>query len=74
MLPDPVAAPLDAARALAPQVAACADAIERERRLPDALVAALCEAGLFRMLLPASVAAVGALGALGYRRRQRNAS
>lgn len=47
--------PLAAARRLAPQVAACAERIERERRLPEALVSALCEAGLFRMLLPASV-------------------
>ncbi len=47
--------PLAAARRLAPQVAACAEEIERERRLPEALVGALCEAGLFRMLLPASV-------------------
>lgn len=48
-------APLAAARALAPRVAACADAIERERRLPEELVGALCAAGLFRLLLPASV-------------------
>src|SRR5690349_16826654 len=46
--------PLAAARRFAPQVAACSEQIERERRLPEALVAALCEAGLFRMLLPAS--------------------
>jgi alkylation response protein AidB-like acyl-CoA dehydrogenase len=46
--------PLAAARRLAPEVAACAEEIERERRLPEALVRALCEAGHFRMLLPAS--------------------
>jgi alkylation response protein AidB-like acyl-CoA dehydrogenase len=46
--------PLAAARRLAPQVASHAEQIERERRLPEALVTALCEAGLFRMLLPAS--------------------
>lgn len=47
--------PLATAHRLAPLVAACADEIERERRLPEALVGALCEAGLFRMLLPATV-------------------
>jgi len=39
--------------ALAPQIAAAADAIEAGRRLPPALLAALIEAGLFRLLLPA---------------------
>jgi len=43
---------LDRVRRLAPSIAAAADAIERERRLPAALVAALHEADLFRMLLP----------------------
>ena len=47
--------PLAAARRLAPQVAECADRIERERRLPPELVEALCAAGLFRLLLPAAV-------------------
>ena len=46
---------LAAAHRLAPQVAACADRIERERRLPPELVEALCAAGLFRLLLPAAV-------------------
>jgi alkylation response protein AidB-like acyl-CoA dehydrogenase len=45
---DPVAR----ARSLAPSVADAADEIERQRRLPDTLTAALHEAGLFRMLLP----------------------
>jgi alkylation response protein AidB-like acyl-CoA dehydrogenase len=45
---DPVAR----ARSLAPSVADAADEIERQRRLPDALTAALHEAGLFRLLLP----------------------
>jgi alkylation response protein AidB-like acyl-CoA dehydrogenase len=40
------------ARALAPLIAAHADAAERARRLPEAVLAALCEAGLFRLLLP----------------------
>ncbi|MGH6981822.1 MAG: acyl-CoA dehydrogenase family protein, partial [Stellaceae bacterium] len=43
------------AEALAPRVAAVADDIERERRLPPALVAALHEAKLYRMLLPRSL-------------------
>jgi alkylation response protein AidB-like acyl-CoA dehydrogenase len=44
--------PLDRARALAPLVASCADQIEADRRLPPALLAALFEAGFFRLLLP----------------------
>jgi alkylation response protein AidB-like acyl-CoA dehydrogenase len=51
-VPDLVNDALDRARALAPQIAAAADEIERRRRLPEALVAALHEAGLFQMLLP----------------------
>jgi alkylation response protein AidB-like acyl-CoA dehydrogenase len=43
---------LERARALAPAVAAAADEIERNRRLPAPLVAALKEAGFFRMLVP----------------------
>lgn len=53
--PLPAASLPAAARALVPQIVARGEEIERERRLPEALVAALCEAGLFRMLLPASV-------------------
>src|SRR5437016_3829396 len=46
---------LEAAHALAPRIATCADEIERERRLPAALVEELAAAGLFRMLVPASL-------------------
>jgi alkylation response protein AidB-like acyl-CoA dehydrogenase len=53
--PPTAAALLDAARALAPQIAAHAGEIERERRLPDVLVQTLTAAGLFKMLLPGSV-------------------
>jgi alkylation response protein AidB-like acyl-CoA dehydrogenase len=49
---EPVHDALDCARQIAPRITAAADEIERERRLPDALVAALHDAGLFRMLLP----------------------
>ena len=52
---DPASETLQRARDLAPQVAAAADDIERQRRLPDALVVALHAAGLFRMLLPRSL-------------------
>ena len=38
--------PLRRARALAAQIAACADRIEAERRLPEPLLGALIDAGL----------------------------
>jgi indole-3-acetate monooxygenase len=41
--------------ALAPRIAAAADEIERERRVPEAVVSAMAEAGLFRLLLPRSI-------------------
>jgi indole-3-acetate monooxygenase len=44
--------PLERAQKLVPQIAASADEIERGRRLPPALVTALHEAGMFRLLLP----------------------
>ncbi len=48
---DPVAK----ARALGPMIAAAGEEIERTRRIPDALLSALHEARLFRLLLPRSV-------------------
>ncbi|MGE3913964.1 MAG: acyl-CoA dehydrogenase family protein [Chloroflexota bacterium] len=44
-----------AARALEPTIRSQADQIERDRRLPDALVRQLSEAGLFRMMVPKSL-------------------
>ena len=43
------------ARELAPELAAAADEIERRRELPEPVVAALVERGLFRLLLPRSL-------------------
>jgi indole-3-acetate monooxygenase len=50
--PAPGADPLARVAALAPLIAGSADEIERTRRLPAALVAAMKEADLFRLLLP----------------------
>ena len=47
--------PLERARELAPTLAAAADQIERERRLPAPLVQALHDGGFFRLLLPRSL-------------------
>ena len=58
---DPMHAPrdgidyLDRARELAPTLAAAADEIERRRELPEPVVAALAERGLYRLLLPRSL-------------------
>jgi alkylation response protein AidB-like acyl-CoA dehydrogenase len=46
------AACLEAARELGPALAASAAEIDRRRELPGAIVAALAERGLFRLLLP----------------------
>jgi indole-3-acetate monooxygenase len=48
------------ARALAPMIAAAGDRIEAERRIVPEVVTALHEAGLFRMLLPASLGGAAA--------------
>jgi alkylation response protein AidB-like acyl-CoA dehydrogenase len=50
-----VTEPLDAARALAPRVRACAEEIERARALPRALFEALADAGIFHLLVPRSL-------------------
>src|SRR5215212_1540 len=46
---------VEAALALEPRVRASAEQVEREGRLPDDLVLALSEAGIFRMLVPKSL-------------------
>src|SRR5262245_36726753 len=43
---------VEAALALEPTIRASADQVERDGRLPDDLVLALAEAGIFRMLVP----------------------
>ncbi len=48
----PTSSSLAAAAALVPAVAAAGGTIERDRRLPDELVATLAAAGLFRLLVP----------------------
>ena len=55
---EPSTDALQRARALAPTITACADEIERLRRLPDSLATALHEAGMFRLLLPRSLGGV----------------
>lgn len=45
---------IERVRRLAPEIAACADRIERDRRLPEELVEKLLAAGFYRLLLPRS--------------------
>ena len=47
-----IQSPLEAARALAPVIQAHGEQIEQERCLPQPVVAALTQAGLFRLLIP----------------------
>ena len=51
---DPGAEYLERARAFVPELAAAAPEIERQRELPESVVAAMVERGFFRMLLPRS--------------------
>ncbi|RXH12439.1 acyl-CoA dehydrogenase family protein [Bradyrhizobium guangzhouense] len=53
--PAPVDRILEAVRALAPSIAAQRDEFDRGRRLPEAVFAALAEAGLFRLWLPQAI-------------------
>ncbi len=46
---------LDRAKELQPMLRAAGDEIERHRQLPDAIVEALVERGIFKMLLPRSI-------------------
>jgi alkylation response protein AidB-like acyl-CoA dehydrogenase len=48
------------ARDLAPVISAAADQTERERRVPDHVMDAIAEAGLFKLLLPASLGGAAA--------------
>lgn len=55
LLSDPPNDPVARARALGPAIAVASDEIERTRRIPPALLSALHDAKLFRLLLPRSV-------------------
>ena len=48
----PTVPPVEAVRELAPLIREHADVIESERRLPDPVVRALAEAGVFKLLVP----------------------
>jgi alkylation response protein AidB-like acyl-CoA dehydrogenase len=58
-MPDPVSNDpgdyLARIREIAPDLAAAGDEIDRRRELPAAIVAALVDRGLFRLLLPRSL-------------------
>ena len=59
VMSGPAASPteiyIERIREMAPALAAAGDEIDRRRELPDAIVDALVESGLFRLLLPASL-------------------
>jgi len=55
---DDAVSALARARVLSPGIAALAERIEAERRLPDELLAALFDAGLYRLLLPRAFAGI----------------
>lgn len=46
---------VEVARSMMPRIRACADEIERTRRLPLELVSELAEAGIFQMLVPRAI-------------------
>ncbi|TMJ63383.1 MAG: hypothetical protein E6G83_17090 [Alphaproteobacteria bacterium] len=52
MTETPVTEYLERARELGPDLEAAADEIERRRELPEPIVEALIDRGLFRLLLP----------------------
>jgi alkylation response protein AidB-like acyl-CoA dehydrogenase len=52
---DPGTEYLELARAFVPELAVAAPEIERQRELPEPVVAAMVERGFFRMLLPRSI-------------------
>ena len=52
---DPGTEYLERARAFVPELAVAAPEIERQRELPEPVVAAMVERGFFRMLLPRSI-------------------
>src|SRR6266699_5560334 len=54
-MPEPAADYLARIREIAPMLAAAGDEIDRRRELPEAIVDALVERGLFRLLLPHSL-------------------
>src|SRR5207248_9010066 len=55
MTETPVTEYLERARELGPDLEAAAEEIERRRELPEPIVEALIERGLFRLLLPRSL-------------------